>query len=194
MRDLQNQLTSQGQILKKAQADLSTALQEKQNIVQELEEAKMLLQMQNVTIDAVKIGHGNHSEREVELEAQLAVITQELKQSSEQITQLKSQIHTSSAPAHSKPPPVVNIKGQDGVELMSIGETAVEAEWKRQKAHGSPFTSKGIDYVMENIFGLDAVKWFFLKTRAKIETMVRQGVDLQHERFDLLITGNPGTC
>ena len=34
----------------------------------------------------------------------------------------------------------------------------------------------------------------FLKTRAKIETMIRQGVNFQDERFDLLITGNPGTC
>ena len=169
-----------------------------QNIIQE--QATVLSQMENMNIGAVGNVYGNRTEREDALETQLAevfvqfaaAVTQEFQQSSEE---LKNQIHTSigSAPAYSEPPPVAGINPQSGVEL-TIPETAVMAEWKRQKASASPLTSKCIDFLMENVFGLDAVKWFFLKTRAKIETMIRQGVNFQDERFDLLITGNPGTC
>lgn len=46
---------------------------------------------------------------------------------------------------------------------------------------------------MEGLIGMENVKSHLLKTKAKIDTMLRQGVNLTEEVFDLLITGNPGT-
>ena len=202
---MQGQLALQDQALKRAQeeiaglkAELRTALREKQaahanlqNVARELGQAKMILKMQHVTIYATRNKYGERSDKEIGLEGQLEVVTQELKQSTEQVTILN--VDTSRTPPHSEAPLMSNTRPQEGTELPSIGESAVVAEWMQQKA-SSPCISEVMNIFMERFIGLETAKRFFLKTKAKIETMIRQGVDLRQEAFDLLVTGNPGTC
>ena len=165
-----------------------------QDIVEEWGQAKMILQMQNMTIDAARKQYDDRSEREIELEKQLEAVTQELKESTDQISQLKNGAGTGRTPLGSEALPTGDIRSQEGAEQLPVGESAVIKEWKRQKSTGSLSMNKGMNIFMEQYIGLETAKWFFLKTKAKIETMIRQGVDLQQEPFDLLVTGNPGTC
>ena len=50
-----------------------------------------------------------------------------------------------------------------------------------------------MDLLMTEMTGLENVKEHFLRVKSKIDTARRQGVDLKQERFDIVLTGNPGT-
>jgi DNA replication protein DnaC len=43
------------------------------------------------------------------------------------------------------------------------------------------------------LVGLESVKQQFLSIKAKVDTVVRQGVSLKGERFGAALLGNPGT-
>ncbi|KAK2747019.1 hypothetical protein FQN55_005288 [Onygenales sp. PD_40] len=66
-----------------------------------------------------------------------------------------------------------------------------ELEWERQKLiEGAK--NGALDELM-TMTGLEDVKSQFLMLKAKIETVERQGTDLKHERFGVVLLGNPGT-
>lgn len=70
-------------------------------------------------------------------------------------------------------------------------KTASEREWERQKkVDGS--TNDAIDALM-SMTGLEDAKAKVLSIKAKIETVMRQGTDMKHERLGLVLLGNPGT-
>ena len=66
-----------------------------------------------------------------------------------------------------------------------------EQEWQRQKdiEHDS---NTAIDSIMKMI-GLEDVKSQVLRIKAKIDATTRQGSDLEKERFNVALLGNPGT-
>ena len=66
-------------------------------------------------------------------------------------------------------------------------------EWHRQKNQEHTGGVIILDTCMEKLIGAENFKLHLLKTKAKIDTILRQGVNLGEEVFDLLITGNPGT-
>ena len=70
--------------------------------------------------------------------------------------------------------------------------SASEREWARQKQQEGA-SNEAIDVLMANTTGLENVKEHFLRVKSKIDTARRQGVDVRHERFDVVLTGNPGT-
>ena len=66
-----------------------------------------------------------------------------------------------------------------------------EEEWERQKrVEGA--SNDAIDDLM-GLTGLEEVKQKFLDIKAKIETVVRQGIDMKKERMGMVMLGNPGT-
>ncbi|THW88324.1 P-loop containing nucleoside triphosphate hydrolase protein [Aureobasidium pullulans] len=64
-------------------------------------------------------------------------------------------------------------------------------EWQYQKAYEGG-SNVHLDSMMEAA-GLEAVKKHFLRIKAKVETSVRQGVNLRNESFGAVFLGNPGT-
>ncbi|KAJ5939590.1 hypothetical protein N7466_002724 [Penicillium verhagenii] len=66
-----------------------------------------------------------------------------------------------------------------------------KTDWDYQKSY---FNSRSpeIDILM-NMVGLESVKSKFLTIKAKVDTAVRQNVDLSRERFGTVLLGNPGT-
>ena len=70
--------------------------------------------------------------------------------------------------------------------------SASEREWERQKQQEGA-SNEAMDLLMTEMTGLENVKEHFLRVKSKIDTARRQGVDLKQERFDIVLTGNPGT-
>ncbi|KKZ62783.1 hypothetical protein EMCG_02894 [[Emmonsia] crescens] len=66
-----------------------------------------------------------------------------------------------------------------------------EKEWERQKLVENA-KNDSLDELM-NMTGLEDVKSQFLMLKSKIEIVERQGTDLKHERFGIVLLGNPGT-
>ncbi|KAJ5272282.1 hypothetical protein N7478_007407 [Penicillium angulare] len=66
-----------------------------------------------------------------------------------------------------------------------------EADWDYQKAYHNA-QSPEVDALM-GMVGLELVKSKFLAVKAKVDTAVRQNVDLSRERFGTVLLGNPGT-
>ncbi|RDW66353.1 hypothetical protein BP6252_09988 [Coleophoma cylindrospora] len=64
-------------------------------------------------------------------------------------------------------------------------------EWQRQKDQENA-NNPAIDKIMDMV-GLEDVKAQVLRIKAKIETAIRQGTDLEKERLGLVLLGNPGT-
>lgn len=64
-------------------------------------------------------------------------------------------------------------------------------EWQRQKDQENAH-NPAIDEIMDMI-GLEEVKAQVLKIKAKVDTSVRQGINLKKERLGLVLLGNPGT-
>jgi hypothetical protein len=64
-------------------------------------------------------------------------------------------------------------------------------EWQYQKAYEGG-SNVHLDNMMEAA-GLEAVKKHFLRIKARVETSVRQGVNLRNESFGAVFLGNPGT-
>ncbi|KAH8810584.1 P-loop containing nucleoside triphosphate hydrolase protein [Xylogone sp. PMI_703] len=76
-------------------------------------------------------------------------------------------------------------------ESTSLEKSPSELEWERQKrVEGA--SNAAIDDLMK-LTGLDAVKEKFLRIKAKIEAVERQGVDMKTERMGMVMLGNPGT-
>jgi hypothetical protein len=73
----------------------------------------------------------------------------------------------------------------------TTGKSTPEAEWERQKnVEGA--NNVHIDAVMDMI-GLEDVKKKMLRIKDKIEVFQRQNTSLKHERFNIVLLGNPGT-
>ncbi len=65
------------------------------------------------------------------------------------------------------------------------------AEWDRQKQVNNA-SNDAIDGIM-NLVGLEDVCTQVLRIKARIETMQRQNISLEKERFGVVFQGNPGT-
>lgn len=66
-----------------------------------------------------------------------------------------------------------------------------KTEWQRQKDQENA-SNPAIDEIMDMI-GLENVKIQVLRIKAKVDTSIRQGIDLKKERLGLVLLGNPGT-
>ena len=66
-----------------------------------------------------------------------------------------------------------------------------EIEWKRQKGTEGA-DNDALDSLMQ-MTGLEDVKEKFLSIKSKVDTTIRQNVDLKEERFSAALLGNPGT-
>lgn len=64
-------------------------------------------------------------------------------------------------------------------------------DWNHQKSFFMA-QSQEIDKLMDMV-GLESVKAKFLAIKSKVDTSIRQGVDLGQERFGSVLVGNPGT-
>lgn len=64
-------------------------------------------------------------------------------------------------------------------------------EWEHQKMFENA-RNDALDEMMSMI-GLDNIKDQFLSVKSKVDTTVRQNVDLKGERFGAALLGNPGT-
>lgn len=83
--------------------------------------------------------------------------------------------------------------GQAWWEDQEVAPSKALEEWRQQKNQEHAGSVIVLNSFMEEFIGTENVKSHLLKTKAKIDTMLRQGVSLTEEAFDLLITGNPGT-
>jgi DNA repair exonuclease SbcCD ATPase subunit len=66
-----------------------------------------------------------------------------------------------------------------------------KTEWQRQKDQENA-SNPAIDNIMEMV-GLENVKIQVLRIKARVDTSIRQGIDLKKERLGLVLLGNPGT-
>jgi len=66
-----------------------------------------------------------------------------------------------------------------------------ESDWQRQKKLELA-SNEALDSLMEMI-GLETVKAEFLNIKARVDTAIRQDVDLKGDRFGAALLGNPGT-
>ncbi|KAK9771144.1 putative AAA family ATPase [Seiridium cardinale] len=70
-------------------------------------------------------------------------------------------------------------------------DSAAGQDWDHQKMFENA-TNEALDSLMSMV-GLDTVKQEFLRIKAKVDTVIRQGADLKDERFSAALLGNPGT-
>lgn len=101
-----------------------------------------------------------------------------------------------SSPAPSRPvttsTPSQHSKLRDHIlDAVKHNQSSSKIEWQRQKDQENAH-NPAIDKIMEMI-GLEEVKAQVLKIKAKVDTSVRQGIDLKKERLGLVLLGNPGT-
>ena len=66
-----------------------------------------------------------------------------------------------------------------------------KSDWDYQKRFENA-DNEHLDALMEMI-GLESVKQQVLTIKTKIDTCIRQGVNVKHERFGVALLGNPGT-
>ncbi|KAI2626215.1 P-loop containing nucleoside triphosphate hydrolase protein [Xylaria nigripes] len=80
----------------------------------------------------------------------------------------------------------------DEVEFNPVRQqSAAEKDWRKQKSLNLD-SNEALDSLMDMI-GLESVKQEFLTIKARVDTTVRQGVDLKGDRFGTSLLGNPGT-
>lgn len=77
------------------------------------------------------------------------------------------------------------------LDAVKHNQSSSKKEWQRQKDQENAH-NPAIDKIMEMI-GLEEVKAQVLKIKAKVDTSIRQGIDLKKERLGLVLLGNPGT-
>lgn len=82
-------------------------------------------------------------------------------------------------------------KGQGFEHAVPSSLDPPSFEWKRQKDEEGA-KNEALDKLMEMI-GLENVKTKFLSIKAKIDTAIRQNVNLKDENFSAALLGNPGT-
>ncbi|KAI1740762.1 P-loop containing nucleoside triphosphate hydrolase protein [Xylaria scruposa] len=104
--------------------------------------------------------------------------------------QLTDQPHTVSQKTEDDD--VLEIPQTDEVELAPACELSLaEKDWQQQKQFELA-SNEAIDSLMKMI-GLEPVKKEFLTIKARVDTTIRQGVDLKGDRFGAALLGNPGT-
>lgn len=94
-----------------------------------------------------------------------------------------------SQPITSSNEPKVNPKTCEAMPKKHFSKA--KGDWEYQKSYLN-FRSPEIDAVMDMV-GLESVKSKFLSIKAKVDTAIRQNVDLSHDRFGTVLLGNPGT-
>jgi DNA repair exonuclease SbcCD ATPase subunit len=79
---------------------------------------------------------------------------------------------------------------QDNGNSKSV-KSAAKDDWEFQKE----FEGAQNEYIdtLTGMIGLEEVKQQFLSVKSRIDTSIRQGVDVQDERFGAILLGNPGT-
>ncbi|KAI5868688.1 P-loop containing nucleoside triphosphate hydrolase protein [Durotheca rogersii] len=83
-------------------------------------------------------------------------------------------------------------ESEAGSRVLTPAEpSSAEDDWQYQKNYENA-VNKALDSLMAMI-GLESVKQKFLEIKAKVDTTLRQGVDLKDERFGAALLGNPGT-
>ncbi|KAI1436113.1 P-loop containing nucleoside triphosphate hydrolase protein [Xylaria sp. CBS 124048] len=89
-------------------------------------------------------------------------------------------------------------ESEDGSDVSDAEEpipvrqpSSAEKDWQMQKALELA-SNEALDSLMDMI-GLESVKQEFLTIKARVDTVVRQGVDLKGDRFGTSLLGNPGT-
>ena len=100
-----------------------------------------------------------------------------------------------SSPISSRPvtsTPSQHSKLRDHIlDAVKHNQSSSKKEWQRQKEQENAH-NPAIDKIMEMI-GLEEVKAQVLRIKAKVDTSIRQGIDLKKERLGLILLGNPGT-
>jgi hypothetical protein len=74
---------------------------------------------------------------------------------------------------------------------LDVWSSSAKGEWKHQKEFEGA-RNEALDSLMDMI-GLENVKDKFLSIKSKIDTAVRQNVNMKEERFGAVLLGNPGT-
>ncbi|KAI4103575.1 MAG: hypothetical protein L6R37_003720 [Teloschistes peruensis] len=82
-------------------------------------------------------------------------------------------------------------KQQDEQQGDQLETSQAQSEWEYQKRFEMA-DNEHLDALMEMI-GLESVKQQALTIKTKIDTCIRQGVDVKDERFGAVLLGNPGT-
>jgi hypothetical protein len=76
-------------------------------------------------------------------------------------------------------------------EDLSPWTSSAKDEWEHQKKLEGA-RNEALDSLMKMI-GLEDVKDKFLSIKSKVDTAIRQNVDMKDERFGATLLGNPGT-
>ncbi|KAI0442324.1 P-loop containing nucleoside triphosphate hydrolase protein [Xylaria telfairii] len=115
----------------------------------------------------------------------------------------EEQHHEDAAPQPKDQPQAVNQEKDDDDNASEVSQTneaepapvrepsPAEKDWRRQKELELA-SNEAMDSLMKMI-GLENVKKEFLTIKARVDTTVRQGVDLKGDRFGAALLGNPGT-
>ncbi|KAL9125846.1 MAG: hypothetical protein Q9217_005011 [Psora testacea] len=74
---------------------------------------------------------------------------------------------------------------------IEINSSTAKAEWEHQKEFQGA-QNEALDSLM-GMIGLEDVKDKFLSIKSKVDTAVRQNVNMKEERFGAALLGNPGT-
>lgn len=82
------------------------------------------------------------------------------------------------------------VKNQDKGNLGTWTSSA-KAEWEHQKEFEGA-RNEALDSLMSMI-GLEDVKEMFLSIKSKVDTAIRQNINMKDERFGATLLGNPGT-
>ncbi|KAJ5771640.1 P-loop containing nucleoside triphosphate hydrolase protein [Penicillium odoratum] len=90
--------------------------------------------------------------------------------------------------AHNKEP---RVKPSTREVMAKKPTSKAKSDWDYQKSYLNS-RSQEIDALIDMV-GLESVKSTFLTIKAKVDTAVRQNVDLGRERFGTVLLGNPGT-
>lgn len=99
----------------------------------------------------------------------------------------------STAPSDSKTDSTKNGKNGESVhnDQKQDGFSSANNDWQYQKLFEGA-RNDAIDTLMDMI-GLEEVKEKFLAIKARVDTAIRQNIDLKGERFGAVLLGNPGT-
>ncbi|KAI1750021.1 P-loop containing nucleoside triphosphate hydrolase protein [Xylaria castorea] len=114
----------------------------------------------------------------------------------------EEQYHDIPAPQLTDQPQVASQETEDdeAPEIPEIDEaepapirevSSTEKDWRQQKQFELA-SNEAIDSLMQMI-GLETVKKEFFTIKARVDTTIRQGVDLKGDRFGAALLGNPGT-
>ncbi|KAI0469628.1 P-loop containing nucleoside triphosphate hydrolase protein [Xylaria cf. heliscus] len=114
----------------------------------------------------------------------------------------EEQHHDTPAPQPTDQPTDTNQETEDddvpeGIQISEeepapVRQASVaERDWQQQKDLELA-SNEAMDSLMQMI-GLETVKKEFLTIKARVDTSVRQGVDLKGDRFGAALLGNPGT-